>query len=49
MARNDSERVRPPAYCLATGGTSYPATGSTDDGYLLAHRLGHPSSKSGSR
>ena len=26
---------------LATGGASYPATGSTGDGYLLAHRLGH--------
>ena len=26
---------------LATGGASYPATGSTGDGYRLAHRLGH--------
>ena len=32
-----------PADCviLATGGLSYPATGSTGDGYRLAHRLGH--------
>lgn len=26
---------------IATGGVSYPATGSTGDGYTLAHRLGH--------
>lgn len=26
---------------LATGGLSYPATGSTGDGYALAHTLGH--------
>jgi len=26
---------------IATGGVSYRATGSTGDGYLLAHRLGH--------
>lgn len=26
---------------LATGGLSYPATGSTGDGYVLAERLGH--------
>lgn len=26
---------------LATGGMSYPATGSTGDGYLMAARLGH--------
>lgn len=26
---------------LATGGASYPATGSSGDGYGLAHRLGH--------
>lgn len=26
---------------LATGGLSYPSTGSTGDGYLLAERLGH--------
>lgn len=26
---------------IATGGVSYPATGSTGDGYTLAHNLGH--------
>ena len=26
---------------LATGGASYPATGSTGDGYIMAERLGH--------
>ena len=26
---------------IATGGLSYPATGSTGDGYLMAHDLGH--------
>lgn len=26
---------------LATGGASYPATGSTGDGYVMAERLGH--------
>lgn len=26
---------------IATGGKSYPATGSTGDGYTLAHQLGH--------
>ena len=26
---------------LATGGASYPATGSTGDGYRMAHELGH--------
>ncbi len=26
---------------MATGGASYPATGSTGDGYALAHALGH--------
>ena len=39
-ARNDSERVTASCVLLATGGASYPATGSTGDGYLLAHRLG---------
>lgn len=30
---------------LATGGKSYPATGSTGDGYLLAEKLGHTYTK----
>jgi predicted Rossmann fold flavoprotein len=28
-------------YIIATGGKSYPATGSTGDGYVFAHDLGH--------
>ena len=30
-----------PCVLLATGGASYPATGSTGDGYAMAQRLGH--------
>ncbi len=30
-----------PSVILATGGVSYPATGSTGDGYQMAQRLGH--------
>lgn len=30
-----------PAVILATGGVSYPATGSTGDGYAMAEKLGH--------
>lgn len=30
-----------PTVCIATGGASYPATGSTGDGYRLAEKLGH--------
>ncbi len=30
-----------PAVIVATGGVSYPATGSTGDGYLFADELGH--------
>ena len=32
---------RAPAVILATGGASYPATGSTGDGYAVAKALGH--------
>jgi predicted Rossmann fold flavoprotein len=34
-------RMEAPAVILATGGASYPATGSTGDGYAMAHALGH--------
>jgi predicted Rossmann fold flavoprotein len=37
----DSSRLGAPAVLLATGGLSYPATGSTGDGYSLAAALGH--------
>ncbi len=33
--------IKTPAVILATGGVSYPATGSTGDGYRMASRLGH--------
>jgi predicted Rossmann fold flavoprotein len=36
-----SETLRADRVILATGGASYPATGSTGDGYDLAKRLGH--------
>lgn len=39
--RGETERIVATQVILATGGVSYPATGSTGDGYLLAHRLGH--------
>ncbi|MDZ7699133.1 MAG: NAD(P)/FAD-dependent oxidoreductase [Deltaproteobacteria bacterium] len=35
-------RVLCDAVILTTGGASYPATGSTGDGYRLAERAGHP-------
>jgi len=34
-------KVECQAVILCTGGASYPATGSTGDGYVLAHELGH--------
>ncbi len=34
-------RLEAPAVIIATGGASYPATGSTGDGYALAHSVGH--------
>jgi len=38
----DSERLyRADAVIVATGGASYPATGSTGDGYRLAESVGH--------
>jgi len=37
----DRERIGARAVILATGGMSYPATGSTGDGYTMARELGH--------
>ena len=37
----ESENIDAPAVILATGGVSYPATGSTGDGYGMAAELGH--------
>ncbi len=40
-AKNRLETISTPHIILATGGLSYPATGSTGDGYKLANDLGH--------
>lgn len=37
----EGEKINCDAVILATGGASYPATGSTGDGYRMAERLGH--------
>ncbi len=39
--QSNGERYSAPKVILATGGKSYPATGSTGDGYELAMRIGH--------
>jgi predicted Rossmann fold flavoprotein len=38
---SDGRRITARAVILATGGISYPATGSTGDGYRFAESLGH--------
>lgn len=35
------ENIKAPKIVIATGGKSYPATGSTGDGYILAKQAGH--------
>lgn len=35
------ETINAPRVLVATGGVSYPATGSTGDGYRMAHEAGH--------
>lgn len=37
----DKETYHADAVVIATGGKSYPATGSTGDGYILASKVGH--------
>ena len=39
--RTDREKFSAPQVILATGGMSYPTTGSTGDGYSMAQDLGH--------
>ncbi len=39
--RADRHRFEANAVILATGGASYPATGSTGDGYRIAEKVGH--------
>lgn len=37
----DKRRIEGDAFALCTGGKSYPLTGSTGDGYILAKSVGH--------
>ena len=39
--RGFERKVEAPNVIIATGGVSYPRTGSTGDGYIFADRLGH--------
>jgi predicted flavoprotein YhiN len=39
--RTQNETIRSSWVILATGGASYPTTGSTGDGYVMAEALGH--------
>ena len=39
--RTAQEEIRSNWVILATGGASYPLTGSTGDGYIMAEKLGH--------
>ncbi len=39
--KTDKEKIKANKVILATGGKSYPLTGSTGDGYQLAEKLGH--------
>ncbi len=39
--RTEREEISAKWVILATGGASYPATGSTGDGYAMAEKLGH--------
>ena len=39
--RTEQEEIRADWVILATGGVSYPATGSTGDGYRMAESVGH--------
>lgn len=45
VENNKTEEIRAKKVILATGGKSYPATGSTGDGYMLAKKLGHTITK----
>lgn len=38
---SDGKEIKTDAVIIATGGASYPRTGSTGDGYKMAERLGH--------
>ena len=38
---NDGQKFEAEAVIIATGGSSYPGTGSTGDGYKMADKIGH--------
>ena len=42
---SSGEKIKCDACVIATGGKSYPATGSAGDGYIIAEKLGHNISK----
>ncbi|MEI6123561.1 MAG: NAD(P)/FAD-dependent oxidoreductase [Bacteroidota bacterium] len=41
VAKSDGNRIYAKSVVIATGGKSYPATGSTGDGYNFASKIGH--------
>ena len=41
IVKEDGERVLSSAVIIATGGLSYPTTGSTGDGYVFSRKAGH--------
>ncbi len=41
LVENKEESVKSPSVIIATGGLSYPETGSTGDGYQFAEQVGH--------
>ena len=43
--KTDNEIINADKVILATGGKSYPLTGSTGDGYIMAQKLGHTVTK----
>ena len=43
--KTDKEIINADKVILATGGKSYPLTGSTGDGYIMAQKLGHTVTK----
>ena len=43
--RTEKETIKADKVILATGGKSYPLTGSTGDGYFIAQKLGHTITK----
>lgn len=45
LVRTENTTVRAGVLVIATGGASYPATGSTGDGYAFARALGQPTTE----